>query len=757
MKKMKERKGKSIAIIIAVLMMFQYTFAGAMSVNAAAYEAYGTAAAEQTAGAAAELQKEEAKADGSAAADDASKADGSAEPAGSAADPPAAEKAEQAAAENTDGQAAEESDDQAAAGTEAQAAQGEQAGNSGQEGAVKKSSSKSLLAEADEPSAEEMKGKNLTVHVTNIFWTIKSSVNGKAVAFESTQTFTKGQSKTMTAAAVMNWAGGKNNKAAAEGADYTFLNGYVLTSPGAGPVVGSSAADFNFITKVQYKGDGNTVLTFADGTTMTKETIDLYISPAYSAVYPWFLDFRYIDRVSTGSGSWANKDRVTSFSHTFKDPSIATPVEHYSFEGWLDPETDEVYQAGDKYTTKGEGISSGETKQVRIYAMWQPSVTIRYIENGEVTKTEESFDKVSAYGYVPEDTEENITFAGWFDKDGNKIAEDTVYNAPEVTGADEEVTEPLVVDAYAKYHTAYTAKVVWDDENNKAGKRAEAVEAVIMADGEETDINVQLSEENDWTYAFEGLDAYGKDGAKIVYSIDEKAVPEGYTKDIDGESEKYTGIIINTMIPEEEVTEDTEPAAVPDDNGNDPKDSEKTEKQISGGEKIEVIGDDDERSIPAANTADTNEADSATMIADGQTPLAAPAQTSGAAETTGAIIEDGQAPLAAHGAHGAWALINLIAMIVTAVISIGTALFGFFAGRDDEEKGEKTDRKFKARVMGLVTAMISVIAFILTEDMSLPMQLTDRWTILMVIILAVEALCMVLAKKTKEEEEEQEA
>ena len=54
----------------------------------------------------------------------------------------------------------------------------------------------------------------------------------------------------------------------------------------------------------------------------------------------------------------------------------------------------------------------------------------------------------------------------------------------------------------------------------------------------------------------------------------------------------------------------------------------------------------------------------------------------------------------------------------------------------------------------MLLAGISVIAFILTEDMALPMQLVDKWTVLMIIMLAVEALLGIASKKKVREEEE---
>ena len=60
------------------------------------------------------------------------------------------------------------------------------------------------------------------------------------------------------------------------------------------------------------------------------------------------------------------------------------------------------------------------------------------------------------------------------------------------------------------------------------------------------------------------------------------------------------------------------------------------------------------------------------------------------------------------------------------------------------------------RLASLVPAILSVIAFLLTENMRNPMILVDRWTLLMVIIAVVQVLVMLLSKK-KTEENTQEA
>ena len=61
-------------------------------------------------------------------------------------------------------------------------------------------------------------------------------------------------------------------------------------------------------------------------------------------------------------------------------------------------------------------------------------------------------------------------------------------------------------------------------------------------------------------------------------------------------------------------------------------------------------------------------------------------------------------------------------------------------------------------MLSIIPAAGAIVAFILTENMSNPMALTDRWTILMAVILMIQAVVAILAKKEdKEEEEDSEA
>ena len=139
------------------------------------------------------------------------------------------------------------------------------------------------------------------------------------------------------------------------------------------------------------------------------------------------------------------------------------------------------------------------------------------------------------------------------------------------------------------------------------------------------------------------------------------------------------------------------------------------------------------------------------------------------AESEPEVIEDEETPLAPM-ATGAWALVNLILMLLTVLASL-LLLLGYLGkkkyAKEDEYGNALHDangneiidytrnKKGFWRVASLIPAIAAVIAFALTENMRLPMVMTDRWTLLMAIIAVVQLIVAVLCKKKKESEEDE--
>ena len=116
------------------------------------------------------------------------------------------------------------------------------------------------------------------------------------------------------------------------------------------------------------------------------------------------------------------------------------------------------------------------------------------------------------------------------------------------------------------------------------------------------------------------------------------------------------------------------------------------------------------------------------------------------------------------GSQNEWALINLIC-------AGGTVLLGLFlllsklkkeeeeedektsAMRNDDEQSKRYKRRKWLRVASTITAVVSVIAFFLTEDITLPMVLIDKWTLLMAAFLIVQVIFVLFGRKWKELDE----
>lgn len=134
-------------------------------------------------------------------------------------------------------------------------------------------------------------------------------------------------------------------------------------------------------------------------------------------------------------------------------------------------------------------------------------------------------------------------------------------------------------------------------------------------------------------------------------------------------------------------------------------------------------------------------------------------------------IEDEDTALAGNSAK-AWALINLLAMIATAVLGIILLVLALKKKEEDEEEEDENTVKAESeedeedeedkeknkkvlKLCGLIPAIASVIVFILTENMRNPMAYTDKWTVLMIILLVVEIVLAILSKKKKDDEEDE--
>lgn len=158
------------------------------------------------------------------------------------------------------------------------------------------------------------------------------------------------------------------------------------------------------------------------------------------------------------------------------------------------------------------------------------------------------------------------------------------------------------------------------------------------------------------------------------------------------------------------------------------------------------------------------EAEPVQEIEDEETPLASnetPEEPEAPAQNI--EIEDEETPLAAPGA---WALLNLILSILTVAVSV-ILLAGYFFGKkkgkeeedkiqeyQDDEEQEELKRKGLVRILSILPAVVSVIFFILTEDMRNPMIFADRWTLWMLVFAVANGALLLLSKKTRKDDDD---
>ena len=87
------------------------------------------------------------------------------------------------------------------------------------------------------------------------------------------------------------------------------------------------------------------------------------------------------------------------------------------------------------------------------------------------------------------------------------------------------------------------------------------------------------------------------------------------------------------------------------------------------------------------------------------------------------------------------------------MLSFFMVIFGFLNKEREDEETKIHNRGF-IRLISVVVAVISAIVFILTEDMSLPIKLVDKWTLIMIFILIIQIVVAFLCKHRKEKEED---
>lgn len=84
-----------------------------------------------------------------------------------------------------------------------------------------------------------------------------------------------------------------------------------------------------------------------------------------------------------------------------------------------------------------------------------------------------------------------------------------------------------------------------------------------------------------------------------------------------------------------------------------------------------------------------------------------------------------------------WAIFNLIITLTNFILGVAFLFVRQIKKTDDNHKSFHADRKdlIKFKILNLLIGIISVVFFYLTEDLSLEIQIIDKWTIVLLILL----------------------
>ena len=241
---------------------------------------------------------------------------------------------------------------------------------------------------------------------------------------------------------------------------------------------------------------------------------------------------------------------------------------------WTGSFTDlDEYKAGKKivYTIKEETVGNGYISVVTKTGENTFTVTnTRTPEKTFVEGTKTWNDKDNQDGKRPTEITINLL------KNGTKIASKKVTKADgwkwkfenldkyengkeinytiaeeKVEGYTTEVKGYDVKNSYTPGKTSLQVTKAWEDKNDQDGKRPNSVTIKLLADGVETGKKLVLTKANNWTGSFTDLDEY-KDGKKIVYTIKEEPVGNGYKSVITG-NEKEGFVVTNVRTPEQRI------------------------------------------------------------------------------------------------------------------------------------------------------------------------------------------------------------
>lgn len=136
-------------------------------------------------------------------------------------------------------------------------------------------------------------------------------------------------------------------------------------------------------------------------------------------------------------------------------------------------------------------------------------------------------------------------------------------------------------------------------------------------------------------------------------------------------------------------------------------------------------------------------------------PVAKPTPKAPVAAEVAPVTEPGLVPdFFEPGLGEHWSAANLVIALVSMVLS-GFALGSQLGNKNrtsTSEDGANDTRKWVQAGLTAAPAAAAIVSFLLTGDLSKPMQLVDRWTPLLVVLLVMQALALVLTREQEEDD-----
>ncbi|PRT63135.1 hypothetical protein C6A33_05435 [Streptococcus anginosus] len=243
--------------------------------------------------------------------------------------------------------------------------------------------------------------------------------------------------------------------------------------------------------------------------------------------------------------------KVEKISATELKATVSKEAKDLVFTNKYTPAPATKVKIAGKKVLEGKTLEAGKYSFVLKKADGTVVETVTNAADGTVTFSPISYDEnqVGTHKYTiseVEGTETGVTY--------DKTVREVEVKVEKISATElkatvsKEAKDLVFTNKYTPAKMQIPVKKIWDDADNQDGKRPTKITVKLLADGQDTDKTLELSEANGWAGNFTDLDA-DKGGAPIDYKVVEVSSVAGYTTEISGDA--ATGFTItNSYTPE---------------------------------------------------------------------------------------------------------------------------------------------------------------------------------------------------------------